>query len=81
MSFSEDIDNRIIKYVLTTVGSDVTQDGFTFNLLDSKPNRVPGNSFHITWSVLSFEQALFNVTETAGVIQVPIKRTGNMKQV
>ena len=78
---SEDIDNGIIKYVLTDFNSHISQDGFAFNLLDTKPNRVPGNRFHITWSVLSFEKALFNVTETAGVILVPVKRTGNLKQV
>ena len=78
---TDDIDQGIIKYVLIDSGDDKTRDGFTFNLLDSKPNRVPGNRFHITWSVLGFEQALYNVTEDSGVVQVPIRRTGNLKQV
>ena len=78
---TDDIDKGIIKYVLTDSADDITRDGFTFNLLDSKPNRVPGNRFHITWSVLGFEKALYNVTEDSGVVQVPIRRTGNLKQV
>ncbi|WAQ95604.1 FRAS1-like protein [Mya arenaria] len=39
-----------------------------------------GNIFHITWSVVEFEQPLMNVTETAGVVLVPIVRKGYLKQ-
>ncbi|XP_052791092.1 extracellular matrix organizing protein FRAS1-like isoform X2 [Mya arenaria] len=75
----EDIDNSLIRYVLTKPGQ-AYEDSFTFDLYDSRPNRVPGNIFHITWSVVEFEQPLMNVTETAGVVLVPIVRKGYLKQ-
>ena len=70
----------MIRYVLATV-TDVYDDSFTFDLMDAKPNVVPGNTFHIMWSVVQFEKPRFNVTETAGVIQIPVVRKGNLKQV
>lgn len=76
----EDINNKVIRYVLTS-DVQVVQDSFTFDLLDSKPNRVPGNIFHILWSVIGFEMPTLNITETAGVIRVPVIRKGNQKQV
>lgn len=50
-------------------------------MYDSRPNRVPDNTFHITWSTVEFEHTLVNVSETAGLIEVPIIRRGNLKQV
>ncbi|XP_041363241.1 extracellular matrix organizing protein FRAS1-like isoform X2 [Gigantopelta aegis] len=79
-SFSQDdLNNGKIRFVLTA-GTDEYQDSFTFDLMDAKPNVVPGNIFHIMWSVVDFEKPQFNVTETAGVIQVPVVRKGNLKQ-
>ena len=62
---------------------DVTEmgDSFTFDLMDKKPNHVPDNEFHIMWSVISFEHPVMNITESAGVIRIPVTRTGNLKQV
>ncbi|KAL3876627.1 hypothetical protein ACJMK2_034445 [Sinanodonta woodiana] len=62
----DDIDKGRIRYVLTNAGDSV-QDSFTFDLLDTKPNRVPDNLFHIMWSVIEFEAAHFNITEMSGV--------------
>lgn len=71
----------MIRYVLSSPMSDVTQDSFVFDILDSKPHRVNDNIFHIIWSVISFEKPSLNITETAGVIQIPVIRRGNLKQV
>ncbi|XP_033757797.1 extracellular matrix protein FRAS1-like [Pecten maximus] len=75
----EDVNNGQIQYVLT---GDVTEmeDSFTFDLMDKKPNHIPDNEFHIMWSVISFERPLLNITESAGVIRIPVTRTGNLKQ-
>lgn len=54
---------------------------FTFDLVDSKPNRVSNNMFHIMWSVIEFASPVYNVTESAGVIRVPVIKKGNLKQV
>ncbi|XP_048248290.1 extracellular matrix organizing protein FRAS1-like isoform X2 [Haliotis rufescens] len=75
----DDLDTGRVRYVLTdqTTGY---QDSFTFDLMDAKPNVVPGNVFHIMWSVISFQHPLMNVSETEGLIQVPVTRAGNLKQ-
>ena len=54
---------------------------FTFDLVDSQPNRVSNNMFHIMWSVIEFASPVYNVTESAGVIRVPVIKKGNLKQV
>lgn len=54
---------------------------FTFDLIDSKPNRVSNNMFHIMWSVIEFVSPVYNVTESAGVVRVPVIKRGNLKQV
>ncbi|KAK3090989.1 hypothetical protein FSP39_016284, partial [Pinctada imbricata] len=75
----DDIHNQIVRYVMTSDPMTL-QDSFTFNLMDSKPNIVPDNVFHITWSVIEFEEVQLNVTETSGVIKVPVVRMGNLNQ-
>lgn len=77
---SEDINRGKIRYKLTKKASDL-QDMFHFDLMDRKPNVVADNIFHIRWSEISFETSAVNVTETAGMIQVPVIRKGNLKQV
>ena len=57
------------------------QDVFHFDVMDAKPNIVKGNVFHIRWSRVYLTAHTFNVTETAGVVQVPVGRAGNLKQV
>lgn len=80
--FSENIDNSVIQYILTTPGATPTyEDSFVFDVYDSQPNRIPDNVFHITWSTVEFKHRLMNVTERAGSIEVPIVRKGNLKQV
>lgn len=77
---SEDVNNQLIRFVLTGDVS-VAGDDFIFDLMDSKPNRVTDNNFYITWSFIEFDQLLLNVTETSGIVQVPVNRKGNLKQV
>jgi hypothetical protein len=77
---TEDIDNSVVRYILTAQGP-FYEDSFTFDIYDSRPNRIPGNSFHLTWSTVEFERALVNVTETAGIVHIPVKRRGNLKHV
>lgn len=76
----EDINNSVIRFILTAQGA-FYEDSFTFDIYDSRPNRIPDNSFHMTWSAVEFELALVNVTETAGIVHIPVKRRGNMKHV
>lgn len=70
----------MIRYVLTSK-DEVTEDMFTFDLVDSKPNRVMNNKFHIMWSVVEFAGEEYSVMESEGVIRIPIVRSGNHKQV
>lgn len=74
------MNNQLIRYVLTGDIS-VAKDEFVFDLMDSKPNRVTDNTFYISWSYIEFNQVLINVTETSGIVQVPVNRKGNLKQV
>ncbi|KAL4240401.1 Extracellular matrix protein fras1 [Mactra antiquata] len=74
----EEIDNSVVRYVLTNPDSEY-EDSFTFDIYDSKPNRIPSNMFYVTWSVVEFEYSLMNVTETAGLLHIPVKRYGNLK--
>lgn len=76
----DDVNNQLIRYVLTGDIS-VAKDEFVFDLMDSKPNRVTDNTFYISWSYIEFNQVLINVTETSGIVQVPVNRKGNLKQV
>ena len=57
------------------------QDLFEFDVMDAKPNVVKGNTFHIRWSKVYLRTPAFNVSETAGILQVPVMRHGNLKQV
>lgn len=54
---------------------------FEFDVMDAKPNVVMGNTFHIRWSKVYLGSPVFNVSETAGILQVPVMRNGNLKQV
>lgn len=80
MFTQEDIDSGLIRYRLLDESTDDLQDMFSFDLMDAKPNVVMGNTFHIRWSRISLQKRAFNVTETSGILQVPIVRTGNLKQ-
>lgn len=61
--------------------SEDLQDMFEFDVMDAKPNVVKGNTFHIRWSKVYLGKSAFNITETAGILQVPVMRNGNLKQV
>ncbi|XP_035826399.1 extracellular matrix protein FRAS1 [Aplysia californica] len=75
----EDINQGVIRYKLVKESKDL-QDSFGFDVMDGKPNIVPDNRFHITWSEISFGNPTFNVSETQGIVQIPVLRRGNLKQ-
>lgn len=75
----ENINQGKILYVLTG-NSSVGEDHFVFDLRNRRSNTVPYNIFHISWSVVSFEQPVFNISETAHLVRIPLVRSGNLKQ-
>uniref|UniRef100_A0ABM5GKG1 Extracellular matrix organizing protein FRAS1 n=1 Tax=Pogona vitticeps TaxID=103695 RepID=A0ABM5GKG1_9SAUR len=76
----EDVNLGLIQYVLHEERTQETEDSFQFLVKDSKPSMVTNNTFHIQWSVISFQHTSYNVSEKAGSISVTVKRTGNLKQ-
>ena len=60
--FSADINANLIRYVLSNTTSEVTRDSFMFNVRDSLPNVVTGNTFNIRWSVISFDKSNYTVS-------------------
>lgn len=77
---TDDINGAKIRYRMAKESSNL-QDSFQFDVMDRKPNVVPGNQFHIMWSEISIGLSFFNITETQRVLQVPVVRRGNLKQV
>ncbi|XP_078659996.1 extracellular matrix organizing protein FRAS1-like [Branchiostoma floridae x Branchiostoma belcheri] len=76
----EEVNVGIVRYVLDDSVTGKTSDRFMFDVADSKPNVVRGNVFRIRWSLVSFEHAAYNVSETGGTVSVTVKRTGNLNQ-
>ncbi|XP_071508475.1 extracellular matrix organizing protein FRAS1-like [Diadema antillarum] len=76
----QDIENGIIRYVLTPGAESETSDSFVFDVSDTLPNTVIGSVYRIRWSLIHFERAHYNVSETQGTISVALKRTGNINQ-
>nr|XP_046207425.1 extracellular matrix organizing protein FRAS1-like [Oncorhynchus gorbuscha] len=75
-----DVNLGLIRYVLHEESVTETVDNFKFLVKDSKPNVVSDNLFHIQWSLISFQQRSYNVSEKAGTVSVTVKRTGNLNQ-
>ncbi|KAG7168269.1 Extracellular matrix protein FRAS1-like, partial [Homarus americanus] len=69
-----------VYYELTTYTHDITNDKFTFEVTDSKPNVVSDNVFHIQWAWFLMARREYNVTETNGEVKILVKRSGNLKQ-
>ncbi|XP_038060993.1 extracellular matrix protein FRAS1-like [Patiria miniata] len=76
----QDVNNGIIRYTLDPGAESELADRFVFDVSDSKPNTVSGTVFRIRWSLIHLEKGFYNVSETAGVISVPVKRSGNLNQ-
>ncbi|CAK8671603.1 unnamed protein product [Clavelina lepadiformis] len=74
------INTGLIRYVLSDVSTEATRDSFMFNVRDSLPNVVTGNTFNIRWSVISFEKSNYTVNEESGTIDIPVLRRGNLNQ-
>lgn len=80
--FSDDINRGKIRYVLTDLDTPETSDFFIARLQDNAqpPNIVDGIKFTVQWSWISFEQPEYTVQETAGVVRLLIRKTGNINQ-
>ncbi|KAJ6657516.1 hypothetical protein lerEdw1_002451 [Lerista edwardsae] len=76
----EEVNLGLIQYVLHEDKIQETEDSFQFLVKDSKPSMVTDNTFHIQWSLISFQHTSYNISEKAGSISVTVKRTGNLKQ-
>ncbi|XP_036384589.1 extracellular matrix protein FRAS1-like [Megalops cyprinoides] len=73
-----DINLGLIHYVLHEENIEETADNFTFLVKGSKPAEVTDNTFHIWWSLITFEHSSYNVSELAGSVVVTVKRTGSL---
>ncbi|XP_053108034.1 extracellular matrix organizing protein FRAS1 isoform X2 [Hemicordylus capensis] len=76
----EEVNLGLIQYVLHEEKSQETEDSFHFLVKDSRPTMVTDNTFHVQWSLISFQHNRYNISEKAGSISVTVKRTGNLKQ-
>ena len=79
--FTEDINNGLIRYILNYGAEPELGDRFVFDVADSKPNTVLDTVFRIRWSLIHFQKGSYNISEKAGVISVPVTRSGNLNQV
>nr|CAB3247083.1 extracellular matrix protein FRAS1 [Phallusia mammillata] len=80
-SFTQaDINMGLIRYVLNELPDDETRDSFMFNVRDSLPNVVTGNTFNIRWSVISFDKDNYTVNEEAGRVDITVRRRGNLNE-
>ncbi|KAG1714495.1 Extracellular matrix protein FRAS1 [Nymphon striatum] len=78
--YQSDIDAGRIFYRLTNLAGIVTKDSFVFDVMDSKPNIIRDNVFHIEWSFISFATKFHYVNETGKYIRLKVKKIGNLKQ-
>ncbi|XP_066488376.1 extracellular matrix organizing protein FRAS1 [Tiliqua scincoides] len=76
----EEVNLGLIQYVLHEDKTQEAEDSFQFLVKDSRPSVVTDNTFHIQWSLISFQQTSYNVSEKSGSVSVTVKRTGNLKQ-
>lgn len=53
------------------------EDNFIFSVEDTKPNKLFNNIFMIQWTRIHFVPSTYNISETSGLIELPVKRTGN----
>lgn len=58
-----------------------TEDNFIFSVEDTKPNKLFNNIFKIQWTRIHFVSSIYNISETSGLIELPVKRTGNKQLV
>uniref|UniRef100_UPI00359004A1 extracellular matrix organizing protein FRAS1 isoform X2 n=1 Tax=Myxine glutinosa TaxID=7769 RepID=UPI00359004A1 len=76
----EDVNLGVLRYVLREDAGDTTRDSFQFLVKDNSQAVVNGNTFYIQWSLISFQKPMYHVNETAGMVSIAIKRTGNLNQ-
>ena len=66
---------------MLTKNTSALRDELNFDLVDTRPHQLPGNTFHIQWSFVEFDRVLYNVSETDGELHIPVRRHGLTKQV
>lgn len=76
-SFAALIDDGQLYYELTEFNEEITQDEFMFNVSDQDSNSVSDNVFLISWSWVYMSQKEYNISESDGVVQIFIKKSGN----
>uniref|UniRef100_A0A8C4NL64 Calx-beta domain-containing protein n=1 Tax=Eptatretus burgeri TaxID=7764 RepID=A0A8C4NL64_EPTBU len=76
----EDVNLGVLRYVLRGDAGNTTRDSFQFLVKDNSKAVVNDNTFYIQWSLISFQKPMYHVNETAGMVSIAIKRTGNLNQ-
>ncbi|XP_063885992.1 extracellular matrix organizing protein FRAS1-like isoform X2 [Scylla paramamosain] len=80
-SFTQaDITAGHIYYELTAPSHQVYSDQFSFEIRDDKSSVVPGNIFHIQWSLFVMGHKQYSVRETEKEINILVRKIGNLKQ-
>lgn len=64
-------------YVLKNDDFAATEDKFIFSVEDTNPNKLFNNIFTIRWTRIHFISSSYNISETSGLLELPVKRTGN----
>jgi hypothetical protein len=73
----KDINEGFIVYVLKDK-SLMTQDSFSFSVIDKNGNILEGQMFNISWAYLTMEPYRLKVKERDETVNVTIRRTGNI---
>ncbi|KAG8187463.1 hypothetical protein JTE90_009532 [Oedothorax gibbosus] len=73
----KDINDGKVQYILNRDNLVSTEDTFIFTVQDTKPTKIFNNMFKIVWNRLNLNYSYINVSETSGILEVPIIRVGN----
>ncbi|GFY74626.1 extracellular matrix protein FRAS1 [Trichonephila inaurata madagascariensis] len=80
-NFSQsDINDGLVQYILKNDDFHSNEDKFIFSVEDTKPNKLFNNIFKIEWSRVSFNSSFYNISETDGILKIPVLRSGSNKK-
>lgn len=74
------INSNQVYYELTNFNEEIYNDEFIFDVSDQTLNTVTGNVFMISWTWVYMTQKDYNISESDGVVQIFVKRSGNINQ-
>ncbi|KAB7500158.1 Extracellular matrix protein FRAS1 [Armadillidium nasatum] len=74
------INSNQVYYELTKFDENIYNDEFIFDISDQTLNSVTGNVFMISWTWVYMSQKEYNISESDGVVQIFVKRSGNISQ-